>query len=511
MNRFGRCCVAAVNRISLLKNRFGQNYLSIIKPYLISKVLTLNFQILVMNRNTLWSLRLGFSGKEAQKIETLGLQKFLEQSFATKVDKKEPDLLVDSPKTKAELKAARQLMKTTDDEDAVKKILRKEIQVSQKLKEWWLEKMMDEAFPLREKMTCFWHNHFVSTYQKVKVNHWVFQHNQLLREQAFGNFKTLTKAVLKTNAMVRYLDNVDNRRDKINENLSRELLELFTLGIGNYTEEDIKNGAKGLAGLTIGETNANYRKLLENNDTITYFCKTGTFKADELVDIIFEQKAIPYFVTRKILKWFLYDKPSEELVTYYGDYFRKVNFELQPLLTKIFTEEYQKNISGSKIKDPLVYILQLKYELKIEKMNTRVLTFFLKQQGMDLFNQPNVKGWNGGNEWLSSQMYLQRNNVADLLCSGQPLNRRRKYMSDEMMDENNDTMLRVSIDFDANGTNKTIIAQLSERVLFQTDDSMQKDFEELLKYDFNPKSEGAENAVLRLFNTMVKLPEFQLI
>jgi hypothetical protein len=188
-----------------------------------------------------------------------------------------------------------------------------------------------------------------------------------------------------------------------------------------------------------------------------------------------------------------------------------VNFELQPLLTKIFTEEYQKNISGSKIKDPLVYILQLKYELKIEKMNTRVLTFFLKQQGMDLFNQPNVKGWNGGNEWLSSQMYLQRNNVADLLCSGQPLNRRRKYMSDEMMDENSDTMLRVSIDFDANGTNKTIIAQLSERVLFQTDDSMQKDFEELLKYDFNPKSEGAENAVLRLFNTMVKLPEFQLI
>jgi hypothetical protein len=84
-------------------------------------------------------------------------------------------------------------------------------------------------------------------------------------------------------------------------------------------------------------------------------------------------------------------------------------------------------------------------------------------------------------------------------------------MSDEMMDENSDTMLRVSIDFDANGTNKTIIAQLSERVLFQTDDSMQKDFEELLKYDFNPKSEGAENAVLRLFNTMVKLPEFQLI
>jgi uncharacterized protein (DUF1800 family) len=463
-----------------------------------------------MDKNILWSLRLGFSSKEAQKIEALGLQKFLEASFKTKVDKNIPSFLKDSPKSIDDLKAMRQKLKNLSD-DVAKELLKKEFQVSQDMKDWWIDKMILEEFPLREKITCFWHNHFVSTYQKVKVNHWIFQHNQLLREQAFGNFKTLTKAVLKTNAMVRYLDNVDNRRDKINENLSRELLELFTLGIGNYSENDIKNGAKGLAGLTIGENEAGYRKMLENDDTITYFGKTGTFKVEELIDIIFEQKAAPYLITKKLLKWFIYDNPPEELVTYYGDYLRKVNFEIQPLLQKMFTEEFTKNTAGSKIKDPLVYILQLKHELNINKINTRLLTFFLKEQGMDLFGQPNVKGWNGGNEWLSSQIYLQRNNAADLLCNGKALNRRKQFTDNEMINENRNALVNVSINFDKAGNNKTIIAQLSERLLFQTDESMQKDFEELLKYDFNPKNEGAENAVLRLFNEMVKLPEFQLI
>ena len=125
-----------------------------------------------------------------------------------------------------------------------------------------------------------------------------------------------------------YQSKVDNKKDKINENLSRELLELFTLGIGNYTEEDIKNGAKALAGLGLGEMDATYRPFFEDNTIKTYFGKTGNFKVDDLVDIIFEQKNIPYLITRKILKWFIYDNPSEELVTYYGDYLQKMNFEI---------------------------------------------------------------------------------------------------------------------------------------------------------------------------------------
>lgn len=463
-----------------------------------------------MNTNTLWSLRLGFSGKESKAIEQMGFSKFLTQSFNTSFDKTIPSFLNNSPKSLKELKAKRQEIKLMNPENA-KELPKAEMKVSQEMKAWWLQKMIADEFPLREKMTCFWHNHFVCTFQKVKVNHWIFQHNQILRENAFGNFKSLTKKIIQSNAMVRYLDNVDNRRDDINENLSRELLELFTVGIGNYTEADIKNGAKGLAGLNLGEDQAVYRPFLENEDTITYFGKNGKFKADEMIDIIFEQKAVPYLITRKILEWFIYDNPSQELVTYYGDYFRKVDFEIKPLLTKIFNEEFPKNNAGSKIKDPLVYILQLMNELNVEQLNPKLLAFYLKQQGMDLFNQPNVKGWNGGKEWLSSQVYLQRNNVADLLCNGRNISRKAQFTDNEMVNENLNQLIKVYLNWNKTGTNKTIIAELQNRLLFQANENLQKDWETILKYDFNPQAESADNAVMRLFNNMIKTPEFQII
>jgi len=463
-----------------------------------------------MDRATLWSLRLGFSSKEAQKIQSMGIESFLDASFTSKVRLDVPNFLRESPKSLGEVRELRQRLKAKNP-DSVRELVRKEVQVSQQMKDWWLEQMMAAAFPLREKMTCFWHNHFVATYQKVKMNHWILDHNQLLREGAFGNFKTLTKQVVQSNAMVRYLDNVDNKKGKINENLSRELLELFTLGIGNYSEDDIKNGAKGLAGLGLGQDGAQYRKIFEDNDFITYFGKTGRFKAADLVDIIFEQKAAPYLITRKILKWFIYDVPPEDLVRYYGDYFREVDFEIQPLLRKMVTEEFAKNTAGSKIKDPLLYILQLKNELHITTLSPRLITIFLRQQGMDLFGQPNVKGWNGGTEWLSSQIYLQRHNAADLLCNRRALPGNNPLNGEVMAVKNPPRRLEIALDFDATGNHKTIIAALQNRLLYDTTPEMQAEFESILKYDFDPKSEGAEHAVLRLFNAMVKRPEFQLL
>lgn len=463
-----------------------------------------------MNNNNLWSLRLGYSAKQAETIAKMGFDNFLEKSFATKFDSNIPDFLTDSPKSLQELKEIRRSLNAANP-DAKKEMLKKEVQTSLEMKSWWIDKMISEDFPLREKMTCFWHNHYVSTFQKVKVNYWVFQHNQILRENAFGNFKTLTKKIIQSNAMLRYLDNVDNQKGKLNENLSRELLELFTLGIGNYTEQDIKNGAKGLAGLGIGEEKAVYRKFFEDNESFVYFGKKGSFKVDEMIDIVFEQPNIPYLITRKILKWFIYDNPQEDLVRYYGDYFKKMNFEIQPLLTKIFTEEFTKNNAGSKIKNPLEYSLQLMNELNIENPNGKLIAFFIKEQGLDLFNQPNVKGWDGGNSWLTSQIFMQRNNTADLLCSGKNFSRGRKENENKMMDQNPKRQLNIKLNWDKEANNKEIIAELTNRLLFQNDQNNQADFEQILKYDFDSKTEGSENAVLRLFNFMVKTPEFQLI
>ncbi|RXM47020.1 DUF1800 domain-containing protein [Flavobacterium sp. YO12] len=465
-----------------------------------------------MKKSNLWSLRLGFSGKESDAIEKLGLEKFLKHSYSSKFDTQLPAFLNDDPKTLLELKELRESIKTADSEEK-KKALKKEIYSAVELKKWWIGKMRNDEFPLRENMVCFWHNHFVSTSQKVKVNYWIYQHNMILREHAFGNFKELTKQIIKSNAMVKYLDNVDNKKGKYNENLSRELLELFTIGIGNYTESDIKNGARALAGLNYGDDGAVYRRFAEDNSDKTYFGKTGNWKADDLVDIIFEQKNIPYLITRKILEWFIYDNPSEDLVTYYGDYFRKVKFEIQPLLTKIFTEEYKKENSGTKIKDPLVYILQLLDELHIDDLDDAMILFFIKQQGMDLYNQVNVKGWDGGNSWLTSQIYLQRNNTSDLLCSGRSITRKvlNTMTGDGEKPKLEFEKLNIKIDFDSDGNNKTIIAELSNRLLFKVSDAMQKDMESLLKYDFDPKETYANFAVIRLFDYITKQPEYQLI
>ena len=460
-----------------------------------------------MKKEFLWSQRLGFSNQQAFAIQKLGMERFLQQSFQAPFNTSIPELLSDSPKSLEDLKKIRQTRK--EDSEAGKELLKKEIQTSNELKAWWIDEMKTTEFPLREKMTLFWENHFVTAYQKVKVNYWIFQKNQLLRENAFGNFKTLTKKAMQTNAMVRYLDNVDNKKGKLNENLSRELLELFTLGIGSYSEADIKNGAKGLAGLGVGETTAMYRRFLEDNDPIEYLGKKGVLKLDEMVDAIFDHPKIPYLLTQKILQWFLYDEPKENLVKHYGDYFRKVNFEIKPLLIKIFTEEFAKNdTAGSKIKNPLEYILLLTSELKTQRPESTTIAFFLKQQGMDLFNPPNVKGWDGGKSWLTSQIYLQRNNVADLLSSGKSIPRSKLERENTL---NKKQAFSISLDWNTKGTNKEIIKELTDRLLFSTDTSLQQDLEKILKYDFDPQSLGANDAVLRLFNAIIKSPEFQLI
>ena len=169
-----------------------------------------------MKKEFLWSQRLGFSNQQALAIQKLGMEHFHQQSFQAPFNTSIPELLAESPKSLEDFKKIRQTRK--EDPEAAKELLKKEIQTSNELKAWWIDQIKTTDFPLREKMTLFWQNHFVTTYQKVKVNYWMYENNQLFRENAFGNFKTVTKKAIQTNAMVRYLDNVDNKKGKLNEN-----------------------------------------------------------------------------------------------------------------------------------------------------------------------------------------------------------------------------------------------------------------------------------------------------
>lgn len=460
-----------------------------------------------MKREHLWSLRLGFSSKQSDAIATLGLEQFLKKSITFSNKPEVPSSIKDTPRTLAELKAFRQMNRNSSD---TKDLVQDFIRYGLDLKSWWLQRMNESEFPLHEKMNLFWSNHFVSTYQQVKIPYYIFEHYSIIHKHAFGNYKTLVKEMMYSNAMLMYLSNNQNRKGNINENLGRELLELFTLGEGHYTESDIKNTARALAGLTIGDGKGQYRKFITDTGSKTVFGKTGNFKIDEVVDIIFEQKSTPYFITEKILKWFIYDNPSQKLIQLYGDQLKSLNFEIEPFLKYVFAKEFEKDTAGSQIKNPLVFTLQLCDSLKVEQPNYKFLAFVLKNQGMDIFDQPNVKGWDGGKSWLSSQLYLSRNQLVDLFVNGNA-QFVKKIM--QQLEKFNIGSLAISpsIDFDDSQHAKDIINDLSNKLIFETNDDMMDEMSQLLKYDFNPKAKNAEENVLRLFSYIAKTPEFQII
>ena len=463
-----------------------------------------------MDRSTLWSLRLGYSRKQAPYIQENGLTKFLSDSIAYRFNLERPSFLEDEPDNLFYLRQLRQELRRMSPEEKQQRN-RESARRSQEMKAWWIDRMRSSPYPLRDKMCCFWHNHFVSTFEKVRVNGWIYRHHKLLYDHAFGNFRELTKRVIRTNAMVQYLDNTQNRKDKLNENLSRELLELFTLGIGNYTEQDIQEGAKALAGLTLGEERAEYRPRLRYTGFISYLGSQGKYDADDLVDIIFEQPQAPYLITRKIMQWFLYDEPKEEWVQYYGDYLREVDFEIKPFLTKLFSEEYKRDLRGRKIKDPLQFSLQLADELDAGELESIGVSVFIRAQGMDLFNQPNVKGWPGGQTWMTSQSYLQRNQLANLLCRGIVLDRSDVISGVPIKMGKRRRGINITLDWDKTGNAGAIIDSFTNRLLVETNPQLDQDLDQILKYDFDPSLPKADKAVMRLFNYLVNSPEFQVI
>ncbi|PQB05971.1 hypothetical protein BST85_05500 [Aureitalea marina] len=463
-----------------------------------------------MDRSSLWSLRLGYSRKQAEQINSMGLSGFLNRSFVSNSGLERPSFLDNEPNSLSSLQSLRKEMRKLSTEDK-KARFRETGRRSQQLRAWWVDRMRSSEFPLQDKMCCFLHNHFVSTFSKIRVNEWIFRHHQLLYNQAFGNFRELTKQVIRTNAMVQYLDNIDNKKDQLNENLSRELLELFTLGIGNYTEEDIREGAKALAGLGLGEFHAVYKERHKYDGFVHFLGSTGKYDSDDLVDIIFEQDPAPFLFVRKLMQWFLYDEPKEEWVSYYGNYFREVDFEIKPLLNKLFLEEYDRDLRARKIKDPLHFMMHLTEELSASETPALSIVDFIRTQGMDLFNQPNVKGWPGGQSWLSTQYYLQRNKIANMLCKGVILDRSELIMGNAKMGNSMQRQIEISNGWNGTDNAKETIENFSNRLISESNAQIEADINQILRYDFDPSLPKASKAVMRLFNFMVNSPEFQLI
>jgi len=290
------------------------------------------------------------------------------------------------------------------------------------LRYWWLERIATTPAPLVEKMTLFWHSHFATSAQKVKDAYWMWLQNDTLRRHALGNFVTLTKAISRDPAMMIYLDLPQSRRKHPNENWARELMELFTVGIGNYTEKDVRESARAFTGYRLDLATQRYWFAPNQHDAgpKNFIGRTGNFNGDDIIDILIQQPACAEFIARKICRYFVEDEPSTQLVNSVAERMRAHKFQIKPLLWEIFcsAEFYSERVMQSQIKSPMQFIVQTCKVLGCELPAPQVAQNAMSQMGQILFAPPSVKGWDGGKSWISTSTLLFRNNFANYLING---------------------------------------------------------------------------------------------
>lgn len=282
---------------------------------------------------------------------------------------------------------------------------------------WWLDQMVASDHPLRERMTLFWHGHFTSSFRDVRDATAIVEQNELLRRHALGNFGELLRAIVRDPAMVEFLDNNKNKKQKPNENLARELMELFTLGEGNYTERDVKQAARALTGWVRrrGE-DARFLRNQHDKGKKTILGETDAFDLDGLVDLLLAQEACPRWIAGKLLAYFEGRPPAEERLQSYADLLRAADYELAPFLRELFSDPafYADEVVGTRIASPVDYLVGSTRRLGARPPG-RVLWLAACQIGECLMDPPNVKGWEGGRAWITTSTFLQRGNFAGML------------------------------------------------------------------------------------------------
>ncbi|MBS1706838.1 MAG: DUF1800 domain-containing protein [Armatimonadetes bacterium] len=312
---------------------------------------------------------------------------------------------------------------------------------------WWLLRMMLTARPLEEKLTLFWHNHFATASMKVDVPLVMFNQNLLLRRNALGNFRTMLNEVAKDPAMLYWLDNQFNQKGKPNENFAREVMELFTLGIGHYTEKDIQEAARAFTGWSYNTGPrkkgdkpgpfSQFRFLAEDHDdgSKVVLDNKGNFNGDDVCDILCGQPQTSLFIAKKAWEWFAYLNPEKAVVERIGKAFRDSGLEIKALVRAIAEspEFYSEKCVRRAYKNPIDFCValfrQLGYgQMLLERFQASnadakalvgrpvvLLTRSLKAMGMEILNPPDVSGWKPGPDWISSATMVERIKMADAI------------------------------------------------------------------------------------------------
>ena len=284
------------------------------------------------------------------------------------------------------------------------------------LRAWWMSEMLATPTPLTERMTLFWHNHFVSSLQKVRAPQLMYRQNVLLRRHAVGNFGELLHAVAKDPAMIIYLDAASNRKGAPNENFAREVMELFTLGEGNYTEQDIKEAARAYTGWSLERETGTFlwRPNFHDSGVKTVLGKTGNFDGDAVLDVLLAQPAAAEFIVKKL--WMEFVSTDTALPANQAEIrriaaaFRNSRYEIKVVLTGIFTSPrfYAPENYANLVKSPVELVAGTVRQLGIRYSDPIPFVFVTAGLGQNLMAPPNVRGWPGGETWINSTTLLAR-------------------------------------------------------------------------------------------------------
>lgn len=453
---------------------------------------------------------LGGTPREIEQLRALGLTAAVDRLLQTPA---EPIEVASHPWSQPiDLRAKRAELVGLKDEPGEQKARRKEMRQEQhsqlqELRFWWLNRMMTTGAPLVEKMTLFWHGHFATSAQKVKGAYAMWRQNALFREHALGHFPTLLKAVSRDPAMMVYLDLQQSKKESPNENWAREVMELFTLGIGNYSEADVKGAARAFTGYRIDPARQEFRFVASQHDEglNTFLGKSGDFSGDDVLDVIVAQPACPRFIGRKLWLFFVEDAPAPATIEAMAGLLLRHEFQLRPVLREIFMSQefYAPLVRRAQIKSPVQFLVQSCKMLETDLPPAPACEGALRSMGQVLLAPPNVKGWDGGKSWISTATLLFRYNFANYLLNGlspqanappalqrDPVNM-EKLLSPEQ---------RARAD--------EVLEALSTR-LFQA--PLEENQAQTLRMFLQDQSDPAANQTLRrLLHLMMSTPQFQL-
>lgn len=289
-----------------------------------------------------------------------------------------------------------------------------------RLKNWWMKHLLNTDAPVNEHMTLFWHNHFTSSLEKVEQPHLLYLQNQFLRKNAMGNFRTMIHEVARDPAMLVYLDGDKNVKGSPNENFARELLELFTIGRGHYSEADIKAAAIAFTGWGTDRNRGTYTYSAEKHDPrpTTFMGRKGVFTGDQIIDIILEKPRTAEFIAEKFWREFVSDAhPEPHVIKRWGAVFRQSNYNIKALLSEVLNSDqfWATKYRGTLTKSPVDLVVGTLRTLPFPKLSTTELAHITQLLGQDLFDPPTVKGWSGGTSWIDTQTLLVRTSLLNKL------------------------------------------------------------------------------------------------